>query len=443
MNVLSNMATDIVVVAVVLGFMIFVHELGHFIAAKRIGVRAPVFSIGFGKRLAGFEWRGTDYRISLLPFGGYVKMAGEDPTESNHDDPGDFLAHPRWQRFIIAIAGPTMNILTALVLLAVVYKYHYEKPAYAEKPALVGDVEPNSPAAKAGIKPGDLIVRMGNVDHPTWEDVQLNVLMTTRKPIPLEIERDGNLIGLSLAPKAEGSYQVGYAGIGPCFPSIVGQVEPGMPAARAGLEARDKILAVDGKSVPCYQHLPDAIQQSKGAPVTFTLLRRGKQLQLTIQPVREKEDGEDRWAVGFYPANDVVVRQLPLGKAIVASWEDNVQNTVLTFQTLAKLVTRQISTRSIAGPVGIAQLSGIAYRNGIVDLLSFVAFISLQLGIFNLLPVPMLDGGMIAMLFIEGAMQRDLSLQFKERVLQAGIFLLLLLVVFVTYNDIIRALGHS
>lgn len=443
MNVLSNMATDIVVVAVVLGFMIFIHELGHFIAAKRIGVRAPVFSIGFGKRLVGFEWGGTDYRISLLPFGGYVKMAGEDPSESHHDDPGDFLAHPRWQRFIIAIAGPTMNILTALVLLAVVYKYHYEKPAYAEKPALVGDVEPNSPAAKAGIKPGDLIVRMGNVDHPTWEDVQLNVLMTTRKPIPLEIERDGNLIDLSLAPKAEGSYQVGYAGIGPCFPSIVGQVEPGMPAARAGLEARDKILAVDGKSVPCYQHLPDAIQQSKGAPVTFTLLRRGKQLQLTIQPVREKEDGEDRWAVGFYPANDVVVRQLPLGKAIVASWEDNVQNTVLTFQTLAKLVTRQISTRSIAGPVGIAQLSGIAYRNGIVDLLSFVAFISLQLGIFNLLPVPMLDGGMIAMLFIEGAMQRDLSLQFKERVLQAGIFLLLLLVVFVTYNDIIRALGHS
>lgn len=443
MNVLSNMATDIVVVAVVLGFMIFIHELGHFIAAKRIGVRAPVFSIGFGKRLVGFEWGGTDYRISLLPFGGYVKMAGEDPSESHHDDPGDFLAHPRWQRFIIAIAGPTMNILTALVLLAVVYKYHYEKPAYAEKPALVGDVEPNSPAAKAGIKPDDLIVRMGNVDHPTWEDVQLNVLMTTRKPIPLEIERDGKLLDLSLTPKAEGGYQVGYAGLGPCFPSVVGEVEPGMPAAQAGLEARDRILAVDGKNIPCYQHFPNAIQQTRGQPVTLTVLRNGKQLAITIQPVRRMEGGEDRWILGFFPSDDMVVKQLPVGQAIAASWNDNVQNTVLTFQTLAKLITRQISTRSIAGPVGIAQLSGIAYRNGIVDLLSFVAFISLQLGIFNLLPVPMLDGGMIAMLVIEAAMQRDLSLQFKERVLQAGIFLLLLLVVFVTYNDIIRALGHS
>lgn len=443
MNVLSNMATDIVVVAVVLGFMIFIHELGHFIAAKRIGVRAPVFSIGFGKRLVGFEWHGTDYRISLLPFGGYVKMAGEDPSESNHDDPGDFLAHPRWQRFIIAIAGPTMNILTALVLLAVVYKFHYEKPAYAEKPALVGDVEPNSPAAKAGIKPGDLITRMGDVEHPTWEDVQLNVLMTTRKPIPLEIERNGSLLDVSLAPKAEGSYQVGYAGLGPCFPSVVGEVEAGLPAAKAGLEPRDRILAVDGKNIPCYQHLPDAIQESKGQPVTLTVLRKGNQLQMTITPVRRVEGGEDRWIVGFMPSDDVVVRQLPIGKAIVASWDDNIQNTVLTFETLSKLITRQISTKSIAGPVGIAQLSGVAYRNGIVDLLSFVAFISLQLGIFNLLPVPMLDGGMIAMLLVEGTMQRDLSLQFKERVLQAGIFLLLLLVVFVTYNDIIRALGHS
>lgn len=443
MNVLTNMATDIIVVAVVLGFMIFIHELGHFIAAKRIGVRAPVFSIGFGKRLVGFEWGGTDYRISLLPFGGYVKMAGEDPSESHHDDPGDFLAHPRWQRFMIAIAGPTMNILTALVLLAVVYKYHYEKPAYAEKPALVGDVEPNSPAAKAGIKPDDLIVRMGNVDHPTWEDVQLNVLMTTRKPIPLEIERDGKLLDLTLTPKAEGGYQVGYAGLGPCFPSVVGEVEPGMPAARSGLEAHDRILAVDGKNIPCYQHFPNAIQQTHGQPVTLTVVRNNKRLAITIQPVRQMEAGEDRWILGFYPSDDMVVKRLPIGQAIAASWDDNVQNTVLTFQTLAKLITRQISTRSIAGPVGIAQLSGIAYRNGIVDLLSFVAFISLQLGIFNLLPVPMLDGGMIAMLVIEAAMQRDLSLQFKERVLQAGIFLLLLLVVFVTYNDIIRALGHS
>jgi regulator of sigma E protease len=194
LNVLTNMATDVVVVAIVLGFMIFIHELGHFVAAKRLGVRVLTFSLGFGHRLVGFERGGTDYRISLLPLGGYVKMAGENPAESNHDDPGDFLAHPRWQRFIIAVAGPAMNILTALVLLAALYKYHYEKPAYEEQPARIGDVESGSPAAQAGLRPGDLIVRMGNVDHPKWEDVELNVAMTTRQPIPLEVERDGRLL---------------------------------------------------------------------------------------------------------------------------------------------------------------------------------------------------------------------------------------------------------
>ncbi|MGH9398154.1 MAG: RIP metalloprotease RseP [Terriglobia bacterium] len=442
MSALINMGTDVVVVAVVLGFMIFIHELGHFIVAKRFGVRAPVFSIGFGKRLWGFERGGTDYRISLLPLGGYVRMEGEDPSEPHHDDPGDFLAHPRWQRFFIAVAGPAMNILTALVLLAVLYKFHYEKPAFAEKPARVGDVEAGSPAAKAGIQRGDLIVRFGDVQHPTWEDVELNVAMTTRQSIPVEVERGGKLLDFSLRPKAEGADQIGYAGLGPCWPSVIGQVESGMPASRAHLMPGDKIIAVEGSPVPCFQSMSSAIQDRGGKAVTFTLLRRGKQLQISMQPVRESTSGTGRWIVGIGVAEDTVVRQLPVGQAITSSWNDNVQSTVVTFEALKRILTRQMSAKSLSGPVGIAQLSGSAYREGIVALLSFVAFISLQLGIFNLLPIPMLDGGMILMLFIESVMQRDLSLQFKERVVQAGIFLLLLLVVFVTYNDIIKAIGH-
>lgn len=442
MSFISNFATDVVVVAVVLGFMIFIHELGHFIAAKRFGVRAPVFSLGFGKRLIGFEKGGTDYRISLLPFGGYVRMAGEDPSESHRDDPGDFLAHPRWQRFLIAMAGPTMNILTALVLLAVLYKFHYEKSAFDEQPARVAEVEPGSPAAKAGVKPGDLIVRMGNVQHPTWEDVELNVMMTTRQPIPLEVERHGNLVNLSLSPEAEGPDEIGYAGVSPCFPAVVGEVDPGMPAIRAGLKTGDKILAVDGEAVQCWQDVPDAIQKSQGKPVTLALLSHGRRRQVTLQSVRAQDAGQERWVVGLYPETDIVIRHLPLGQAIEASWNDNVQSTVITFEALERILTRNMSARSLSGPVGIAQLSGSAYRQGPVALISFVAFISLQLGIFNLLPIPMLDGGMIAMMFVEAIMQRDLSLRFKERFVQAGLFLLLLLVVFVTYNDIIKAIGH-
>lgn len=441
MSLLSHSITDIIVVAVVLGFMIFVHELGHFIVAKRFGVRVHVFSLGFGKRIWGFTKGETDYRISVLPFGGYVKMAGEDPTETHHDDPGDFLAHPRWQRFIIAVAGPTMNILSALVILAVLYTFHYQKPSYAGQPARIGDVQPNSPAAKAGLQAGDLIVRMGNIEYPTWENVELNVLMTTRQAIPMEVERDGKLLGVTITPQAQGEDQVGYAGFEPCLPGVIGQVDSGLPASRAGLKPGDQLLTVDGEHVPCWQGLSSLMQVKDGKAVTLTVKRGQERLQISVQPVRRDESGQKRWIIGVYPRMDVIT-SLPPGKAIATSWNDNVRSTVVTFEALKKILTRHMSARSLSGPVGIAQLSGSAYRAGIVALLSFTAFISLQLGIFNLLPIPMLDGGMILMLFIEGALQRDLSLQFKERVVQAGIFLLLLLVVFVTYNDVIKALGH-
>lgn len=442
MSIVSNFLTDVIVVAVVLGFMIFIHELGHFLAAKHFGVRAPVFSLGFGKRLIGFERGGTDYRISALPFGGYVKMSGEDPTESHQDDPGDFLAHPRWQRFIIAVMGPAMNILTALVLLAVLYKFHYQKPAYAEEPARIGDVQANSPAAKAGLKTGDLVVRMGDLNHPKWEDLQLKVLTTTSQAIPMEVQRHGQLSNLTLTPEAKGADQVGYAGIEPCLPSVIGGVEKNMPASAAGLESGDRILAVDGEEVPCWQRLASALQSKNGKKTTLTVERGGKDFETSLQPVHREIAGQSRWLIGVTVRAEVV-RQLPIGEAIETSIGDNVRSTVTTFVVLKKILTRHFSARSLSGPVGIAQISGEAYRAGFTDLITLVAFISLQLGIFNLLPIPMLDGGMILMLLIEGAMQRDLSIQFKERIVQAGIFLLLLLAVFVTYNDIIKALGHS
>lgn len=442
MSIVSNFLTDIIVVAIVLGFMIFIHELGHFLAAKHFGVRAPVFSLGFGKRLVGFERGGTDYRISALPFGGYVKMSGEDPTESHRDDPGDFLAHPRWQRFIIAVMGPVMNILTALVLLAVLYKFHYQKPAYEEEPARIGDVQPNSPAAKAGLQVGDLVVRMGNLNHPEWQDLQLKVLTTTSQSIPMEVRRHGQSVSLTLTPQAKGADQVGYAGIEPCLPSVIGGVEKGMPAKHAGLEAGDRILAVDGQEMPCWQTLASALQSKGGKTVTLTVGRRGKSFETSLAPVHQEIAGQSRWLIGITVRAEVV-RQLPLGEAITTSVGDNVRSTVTTFVVLKKILTRHFSAKSLSGPVGIAQISGEAYRAGFADLITLVAFISLQLGIFNLLPIPMLDGGMILMLLVEGAMQKDLSIQFKERIVQAGIFLLLLLAVFVTYNDIIKALGHS
>ncbi|MGH9430752.1 MAG: RIP metalloprotease RseP [Terriglobia bacterium] len=441
MTIVSNFFTDTVVVIVVLGFMIFIHELGHFVAAKRFGVRVMVFSLGFGKRLFGFKRGGTDYRVSLLPLGGYVKMSGEDPSEPTSGDPGDFLSHPRWQRFVIAVMGPAMNIATAVVLLSLLYKFHFQKPAYEEQAARIGQVEQNSPAAEAGLQPGDLVVQAGGLKNPKWEDLELKVMTTTGEAIPMQIERNGKLVEASLTPKAEGVDQIGFAGLSPCLPSVVGRVEPGMPARQAGIEAKDKIFAVDGKQTPCWGSLAGMLQNLKGKQLDLTVLRTGLEMHFEVRPVYREERGEKRWVIGVEsPRMDVVVRQLPWNRAVATAVDDNVRNTVATFDVLEKILTRHMSARSLSGPIGIAQISGEAYRAGLPDLLMLISFISLQLGIFNLLPIPILDGGMIVMLGVEGLMRRDLSLQVKERVVQVGMVFLLMLAVFVMYNDIIKTI---
>jgi regulator of sigma E protease len=440
LNAVSTITTDVIVVAIVLGFLIFIHELGHFLAAKQFGVRAPVFSIGFGKRLWGFKRGGTDYRISLLPFGGYVRMAGEDPSETHLDDPGNLLAHPRWQRLIIYFAGPAVNILAALVLLTILYKVHYQRPMYAIEAPRIGDVESGSPGAKAGLKPGDLILRMGGQNHPTWSNLETNILMSVNQPISLEVSRHGKILHKTILPVAADD-GAGYAGIGPCTSTVLDSVEGGMPASRAGLQAGDEIVGADGQETPCFDQFYSAMQASKGKPLVLNVERHGREFKTSIQPVRQNVSGRNQWVLGVM-VRMIVVQHLPLGEAIKSSFDKNVGWTVLTYDLLKKIITRHMSARGLAGPVGIAQMSGEAYRLGFGDLVVFVAYISLDLAIVNLLPIPILDGGGILLLLIEAVMQRDLSVQLKEKIVQVAMFLILLAFVFITYNDIIRALGH-
>lgn len=456
MSALSRTLTDIAVVVVSLGLMIFIHELGHFLAAKWSGVRVLTFSFGFGKRLFGvkngqFSFgrppvvvsagdvpdNRTDYRVSLLPLGGYVKMAGEDPSEGQTGDPGEFRSHPRWQRFFIVLMGPAMNVLLAIFLLTVLDRYHYEVPLFETQPARIGEIAANSAAAQAGFMPGDLLTRVGNLRNPTWEDVELTVAMSPGTLLPVEMVRDGQTKESSITPRPEGAERLGVAGWTPCVTPQIDVVEDGSPAAKAGVERGDRITAFDGKPIPCWQDLPPALQANQGGPAEITVERAGKSLELRLVPVMGVINGHSQWRIGV-GLREVVVRQLPWPKAVKSSIDENIRNCELSFEAVGKILTRQMSPRSLSGPIGIAQMSGEAYRSGISDLVRVSADISLSLGIFNLLPIPILDGGVFFMLLIESIIRRDLSLAVKERVVQVGLALLLLLTVFVMYNDLVK-----
>ncbi len=428
-------------VAVVLGIMILVHEFGHYAAAKLFGVRVDVFSIGFGKRLLGFRKGDTDYRISALPLGGYVKMAGENPLESHSGAADEFSSHPRWQRFVIAAAGPAMNILLAVGLLTGVNMVHYEHPVYLDQPALIGWVVDNSAAAKAGIQAGDRIVRIDGWQNPTWEDVVLKSAIQTNKPLDVAVQRGNDFLEKEIAPSSNWADPEQMRSIGwvPDEPIIVTQLEPKMPAAQAGLHIGDQIVAVDGAPVRSLMAVIQDLQKSDGKPVEITAVRNGQELKFTTAPLMTEDGGQKRYRLGFQ-SEPVTVTKLPFAAALDRSLDQNKKYSLLIVDLVRKMVQRQTSIKQMEGPIGIARASGeAASQPGWTPLLALMAGISLNLGIFNLLPIPILDGGMILMLAIEGLLRRDISLRIKERIYQTAFVFLVLFAVVVIYNDIMKA----
>jgi regulator of sigma E protease len=425
---------------VVLAVMIVIHELGHFAAAKWFGVRVEVFSIGFGKRLFGFRRGGTDYRVSLLPFGGYVKMAGENPLESRSGAPDEFMSHPRWQRFVIAVAGPAMNIILAIAILTGVFMVHYEHPVFLDQPAIVGWVLDNSPAAKAGVQQGDRIVRIDGDQNPTWEDVMLKVMVSTKQPVDVAIQRGNEILEKQIQPQADGTDQYGSIGWVPDQPITVTELEPDMPAAKAGLKLGDDIIAINGTPVRSLFGVIRYLQQNGSQPVYVTVVRSGQQVHLTMTPVQTVEGSQKSYRLGFR-SEPVTVDNLPFAQALNRSLEENKKYSVLIVDLVRKMLERKVSIKQMEGPIGIARASGEAARQpGWTPLLSLMAMISLNLGIFNLLPIPILDGGIILLLIIEGVMRRDISLKIKERIYQTAFVFLILFFAVVIYNDLMKAL---
>jgi len=437
---MESFVIAVVSMAVVLGIMILVHELGHYAAAKWFGVRVEVFSIGFGKRLAGFRRGGTDYRISALPIGGYVKMAGENPLESRSGAADEFMSHPRWQRFVIAIAGPAMNIILAVALLTGVFMVHYEHPLFLDQPAVVGWVLENSPAAKAGIEQGDRIVRIDGAQNPTWEDVMLKAMIGSKQPLDVAIQRGNQIIEKQIQPQTDGSEQYGAIGWLPDQPIIVTELEPDMPAAKSGLKLGDDIVAVNGIPMRSLFSVIHFLQRNASKPVDVTAIRNGQQLSLEMTPVQTEEGGKKSYRLGFR-SEPVHVDRLPFAQALNRSLEENKKYSVLIVDLVQKMVQHKVSIKQMEGPIGIARASGDAARQpGWTPLLSLMAMISLNLGIFNLLPIPILDGGIIMLLIIEAIMRRDISMRIKERIYQTAFVFLLLFFAVVIYNDLMKAL---
>ena len=423
-----------------LGVMVLVHEWGHFVVARLFGVRVTTFSIGFGPRLVGWRRKGTDYRVSLFPLGGYVRLAGDNPAEEHAGAPDEFLSQLRWKRAVIYLAGPAMNVLMAIVLLAGLYAVRYEKVAYLGEPAQLAGVVEDSPAARARLRAGDRVAELNGQPNPTWEDVQMATLLGGQEPLQVSIARAAEQFELTIEPELRGKRQLAFVGWLPYNPLVVTEVEAGMPAAQAGLAVGDEIVALEEKSTSVLgaNGFVERIQQSEGTPIRLTVLRASE--TLTVEVSAEKRDwrGETRYflGIGIGPR----VRRVKLGPlaAVEQSLADNWRFAGLLFEVLQRLFSGRASLNTLEGPIGITVLSGQAARLGLGSLVSLMAIISMNLGVLNLLPIPILDGGHITMLGIEGALRRDLSLRLKERVIQVGFMLLMLLFAVVMYNDILR-----
>jgi regulator of sigma E protease len=433
------------IMGIVLGFMILLHEFGHYAAAKYFGVRVEQFAIGFGKRLIGFRKGETDYRINILPLGGYVKMSGENPMDERTGDPGEFLSHPRWQRFIIAIAGPAMNVLLAIALLTGVYMVHFEYPAFMDGPAIVGWVTANTPAQKAGIQIGDKIARVEDIANPTWEDVQRKEALSPNQPLSFTIDRDGRLLHEQITPEPMGSHQYGDIGWLPKEgdAAVITSVEHGMPAEKAGMKVGDIIQTANGQPIPEIEALVDLLSRTSDQPLKIVALRGGQQMTFNLQPVLAPAgpSAEPRYRIGVASEPPMKVVKLTLPQAFSRSIDDNKKSSFLILELLRKMAERKVSLRQVDGPIGIGSAVGAAAREqGWSPLLTITAAISLNLGIMNLLPIPILDGGVILLLFIEGLMQKDISLAIKERIYQAAFVFLVLFAVMVIYNDIVKTL---
>lgn len=430
LNTLYSLASFVFV----LGVLVFVHELGHFLVARWLGVRVITFSIGFGPKLVSFRRGDTEYAISLLPLGGYVKMAGENPDDPQTGSGDEFLSRGKWDRFRVLVAGPAMNILLAVGLMWVVLAQGAQVPIFQDDPVDVAVVEESSPAQRGGIRPGDRITKVGSMAVATWEQFYVAIASRAERDVPITLLREGREIVVTVHPEPKTKMRIGDIGVLPNVHPSIRAVTGNSPAEKAGVQAGDIVLAVNGKPITFSGQLSAEIRKFPEQEVTLRVSRGGAERDIAVTPRKEGNAG----IIGVQIADPFKLVEPGVFEALELSVSRNIEFSTQIVQVLGGLFTRETSPKQLMGPVAIAQMSGDYAAAGWIALLTFMASLSLNLGLLNLLPIPVLDGGHIFIMAVEGLVRRDFSFKVKERLILAGFVMLMMLMVTVVYNDLTR-----
>ena len=424
---------------IVFGILVFVHEFGHFFVAKLVKVRVLVFSWGYGKKLFGFKKGETDYRVSIVPMGGYVKFSGEEVFEEGRKlEPGDFMAKKRWERFLVLAMGSIMNIILALVFLSVLNMAGVTVIEYKEKTPVIGWIEPGSPAERANLQLGDEILSINKRRTKTCSDVEMAVVTKPDRMIDVEVKRGEDILSVQLKTESQTEYARGYAGFDGKITIEVIEVTPQYPADKAGLEAGDLVLAVNKEPV-YYHQFTGIIEKNAEKELDFLIERAGETFTLQITPRHEEGVGK----IGIISVQKRVFKKYSFFPACGESIKQNAKLAFVLVNYVRDLATGEASAKQVGGPIEIASMSRRAFRGGLLAMMWFIAFVSLQLGIINLFPIPVLDGGHILVLTLEGIFRRDFSLKVKQIVMQIGFTIFIFLIAFLILNDVVRRLPNG
>jgi regulator of sigma E protease len=423
----------------VLGIIVLVHEFGHYIAARLMKIRVEVFSFGFGKRLFGKKVGATDFRVSLFPLGGYIRMAGDEEFDPEHPKADEFMAKNRAQKIFTLLMGPCMNVLLALLLIIIVNMGGVETDAYKLEKPVIGYIEAGSPAEKAGLLPGDTLLAINNRKTTNWKEVEITVGTNPKENLKVDFSRQDKPLSTSLNVISASRYEIGYAGFYWQLPAEIGQVIKNYPAWKAGLQPGDMITMVDGRPISNYFDLAAIIHQSPGKPLLLVYKRGERILSSQLTPLAENGRG----LIGFNVKIATTKVNYGLFASIQISFQESVRLTFLTINAFKKIIQRKISVKSFSGPMEIARISQQALVSGFANFFMLIAFISLQLGIVNLFPIPGLDGGHLLIFTIEAIIRRDLNQKLKTVLVYIGFAFLITLMVFVILNDIAKTLPNG